>query len=584
LKKTSTESNSRRLICTLGVTPAVVTEALDKYFFDSKNRRPINECVIVHTNAERVLESVKAVRASFEGGSQNGDLLQGVTYPCRVPGLTEKAFGPLSVRLVDLGFPEMLTEEQHDHFMGCLAHLIAEARQSGRPVEVCLAGGRKSESACAAIAGQLFGAERVVHVVPTGISEKEIHGGELHFPLEKYEMTQMRIIDLSPVTYRILEARGQTVRSGEDAQRILEEFTRHIPALAAREVERVYHPSAADRSISFGGIETTSGAYAEALEIAQAAATSDSYVLITGETGVGKEVLARAIHKMGPRQKAPFKHFQCGQHATTLFEAELFGVERGAHSEARATRPGPIEDAADGTLFIDEIDSLKVDQQVALLRLLQNREFERVGGRQTLRVKARLIFATNKDLDALIQEGRFRKDLQTRIRTLEIIVPPLRERKEDIPALARTLLAGYAKERGILPPELDSAALEILTIPDWTGNIRDLEQALKEWVDLGRTKGFPISQLRKCVEKRNRAAAPATDEAGNVLRRILAGELSYQDFRKAAPRAQLSNLIVRARAWYQEHVKGKGVELSAWTKKHFGVSSLDPDFTKSKTR
>ncbi|HOC69676.1 MAG TPA: sigma 54-interacting transcriptional regulator [Candidatus Hydrogenedentes bacterium] len=201
-------------------------------------------------------------------------------------------------------------------------------------------------------------------------------------------------------------------------------------------------------------------------------------VLITGETGVGKELVARALHDFSPRRAAPFVVVNCAAIPRELFEGELFGHMKGAYTDASSTEPGLLDQADGGTLFLDEIGDLSLDNQARILRVVENQTFRPVGSVREIKVDVRFIAATNKDLDGLVQRGRFRNDLYHRIRGLEIMVPPLREHPEDIPALAEHFLSSLRDEgrrpfRGFAPEVFES-----LRQLDWPGNVRELRHAV----------------------------------------------------------------------------------------------------------
>jgi len=214
----------------------------------------------------------------------------------------------------------------------------------------------------------------------------------------------------------------------------------------------------------------------EALRLVQRVAPSDTSVLITGESGVGKELIAQAIHRLSSRSDKPFIDLNCAALQDTLLESELFGYEAGAFSGARARKLGLFEIADGGTLFLDEIMEMPMQLQSKLLRALETRSFFRVGGVKKVEVDVRLIAATNRDKDTAIADGVFRADLMYRINSFEINVPPLRERREDIEPLARHLLHKLA---GHDEPELSPAAIEALNAFDWSGNVRQLRNCLE---------------------------------------------------------------------------------------------------------
>ncbi len=221
------------------------------------------------------------------------------------------------------------------------------------------------------------------------------------------------------------------------------------------------------------------------LELAGRAAASDATALLLGESGTGKEVLARWIHARSPRARAAFVAVNCAALAPDLLESELFGHEKGAFTGATRTRAGRIELAEGGTLFLDEIGELAPGLQVKLLRVLQEREYERVGGTRSLRADVRLVVATHRDLEAAIAGGTFREDLYYRIKVITLRLPALRERPEDIRGLAVYFLARFAREAGRAQPALDDDALRLLEGYSWPGNVRELANVIERCVVLG---------------------------------------------------------------------------------------------------
>ena len=231
-------------------------------------------------------------------------------------------------------------------------------------------------------------------------------------------------------------------------------------------------------TLGFADIITRSANLAAVIRVAEKAATSTIPVLISGESGVGKELIARAIHGTGERRSRPFVAVNCGAMPENLVESILFGHEKGSFTGATERHTGKFVEASGGTLFLDEVGELPAAAQVKLLRSIQEGEVEPVGARKAVRVDVRIISATNRDLIADVKAGRFREDLFYRLHVFPIIVPPLRERRADIPALARHFLARFAAEEGkrirLIAPE----ALQLLVAFPWPGNIRQLENAL----------------------------------------------------------------------------------------------------------
>jgi DNA-binding NtrC family response regulator len=234
----------------------------------------------------------------------------------------------------------------------------------------------------------------------------------------------------------------------------------------------------------------TSHALERVLKQARSVAQTSATVLLTGENGTGKEMLARAIHQESPRANGPFVAVSCAALPETLIESELFGHERGAFTSALQSRKGRFELANGGTLFLDEIGELSAAVQVKLLRVLQEREFERVGGTRTLTVDIRLIAASNRDLEKEVKESRFRQDLFFRLNVVPLALPPLRERPEDIPLLAAFFAAKSAEKHGQSTPELAPELIEVLQEYEWPGNVRELENLIERLVVL--SSGPPL--------------------------------------------------------------------------------------------
>jgi DNA-binding NtrC family response regulator len=233
--------------------------------------------------------------------------------------------------------------------------------------------------------------------------------------------------------------------------------------------------------------------------------------LLLGETGTGKERLAQALHDLSPRRKAPFVAVNCAALTETVLESELFGHEKGSFSGAHARREGRFMMADGGTIFLDEIGEISPAIQVKLLRVLQERKFERVGGNETLSVDVRIIAATNRDLRDMVEARTFRADLYYRLNVVALDVPPLRARKEDIPALVGQILPRLALDLGVEQPELTPEALRILSVYDWPGNVRELENVLERALVLSR--GAPISE--QVLSREMLHALPAPDGAGD---------------------------------------------------------------------
>jgi two-component system response regulator HydG len=256
------------------------------------------------------------------------------------------------------------------------------------------------------------------------------------------------------------------------------------------------------------------------MELVHQVAPTSATVLIQGESGTGKEVLADTIHRLSPRRDRPFVKINCAALPETLLESELFGHERGAFTDAAETRPGKFEQAAGGTLFLDEVGDMSPAMQVKLLRVLQEREFQRVGGTRTLTVDVRILAATNTDLETAVQQGRFRQDLFFRLNVINIHLPPLRERRDDIPLLAYHFLRRYARRNGKILEGFDPEVLALFQRHDWPGNIRELQNVVERGVILSRGPLVSAEDLpERLLGPRavDAASAGATADRGEIM-------------------------------------------------------------------
>jgi len=304
-------------------------------------------------------------------------------------------------------------------------------------------------------------------------------------------------------------------------------------------------------------VRGTSPAMQETLRLAHTVAATPTTVLVLGESGTGKEVLARAIHQWSPRAAHPFVAVNCVALTPELLASELFGHEKGAFTGAIAQKKGRFELAHGGTLFLDEIGDLAPDVQAKLLRVIQDKEFQRLGGTKDLRVDVRLVAATNRDLHQAIQRGAFREDLYYRLNVVTLTLPPLRDRREDIPVLAAHFLAHYSREVHRPGLEITPAALALLQGYPWPGNVREIQNAIERAVVL--TPGPALTEADFPPEIRQTTAgavAPVPSLPG------LDDAMPLADALVAFKRAKVRQALARAQGNQRQAAKLLGVEPS----------------------
>jgi DNA-binding NtrC family response regulator len=265
------------------------------------------------------------------------------------------------------------------------------------------------------------------------------------------------------------------------------------------------------------------------MELAEHVAKTDATVLIRGESGTGKELIARAIHANSRRRYAPIIPVNCGALPETLLESELFGHEKGAFTGAQYRRKGRLEMADGGTLFLDEVGSISAKTQVDLLRVLETKEFTRIGGTRSVQVDFRVICATNENLEKEVEEGRFREDFYYRINVFTIEAPPLRARRSDIPLLANHILQRFARQMDTRVREVSPAAMAVLTAWDWPGNVRELSNAIERAMVVGREEAIQPEDLPIRIGAR-RAANGQPDSLAEVERRHINAVLDRTDW------------------------------------------------------
>jgi formate hydrogenlyase transcriptional activator len=331
----------------------------------------------------------------------------------------------------------------------------------------------------------------------------------------------------------IRNRRGQSLIAGEH-ERVDAEERCEDSALTFRDVselndklaqEKLYLEEELRSEMNFDQIVGDSPALKHVLELVETVAPSDSTVLLLGETGTGKELIARAIHDHSRRKNRTFVKLNCAAIPTGLFESELFGHERGAFTGAIGQKMGRLELADQGTLFLDEVGDVPLEIQPKLLRALQEREFERLGSTRTKKVNVRMIAATNRDLDSMISAREFRSDLYYRLNVFPIRIPPLREREEDIPLLVRYFAQKFARQMEKRIETIPTATMQVLTEWDWPGNVRELANFVERAVILtrGTSLAVPLAELRRiCSNEFTQSAGPQRwQEIAQIVRETI---------------------------------------------------------------
>ena len=302
--------------------------------------------------------------------------------------------------------------------------------------------------------------------------------------------------------------------------------------------------------VQYGEMVGSSEKMRKVFEKIEKVARTDSSVIIYGESGTGKELVARALHYRSPRREGPFVKVNCAALAEGVLESELFGHEKGAFTGAIRRKKGKFELANTGTIFLDEVGDIPPAIQVKLLRVLQEKEIERVGGEGPIKVDVRIVAATNRDLPKMVEEGKFREDLFYRLHVIPIYLPPLRERKEDIPELVRHFLRKKCAQLGRKVPEVDPKALELLMEYDWPGNVRELENVLERAIVLCEGDRIGPSDLPLLVERE-----------GDVLR-VPEGEVPLPEMLESLERQLIERALEKARGVKAEAARILGIKTS----------------------
>jgi PAS domain S-box-containing protein len=365
------------------------------------------------------------------------------------------------------------------------------------------------------------------------------------------------------IGFFLLGSKTETIYSPEDLrffQALFAQIAGYIRSLILHESEIGRLRREPEEKTFHGEIIGRSKKMKEIYDLIDLVATSDATVLITGENGTGKELVAQAIHRQNVGRKGPFVVANCSAYSPSLLESELFGHEKGAFTGAIRQRKGRIERAKGGTLFLDEIGDISLATQVLLLRFLQDHCFERVGGEEMIEVDVRVLAATNRDLRREVEEGRFRNDLYYRLNVFSINLPPLRDRKEDIPSLSRHFLARSGGKEGKTIPRIAPDAMQALMDHHWPGNVRQLENALSYAVILCQGEEITIRDLPSFLKESIGDSAEVS--LGEMERRIILRALEESSWNKheTARRLQVSRstLYSKIRRYGLEKNPGTG--------------------------
>jgi formate hydrogenlyase transcriptional activator len=321
--------------------------------------------------------------------------------------------------------------------------------------------------------------------------------------------------------------------------------------------EKVYLEEEARAEHNFGDIVGESAALRRVLKKVEAVAPTDAAVLILGETGTGKELIARALHDLSPRRERTFVKLNCAAIPTGLLESELFGHEKGAFTGAIMQKVGRFELAHKGTLFLDEVGEVPLELQPKLLRVLQEQEFERLGGTKTIRVDVRLVAATNRDLGRMVADGRFRGDLYYRLNVFPLLLPPLRERRDDIPRLVRHFTQRFARRMGRRIETIPSPVMDALVRYPWPGNVREMQNVIERAVILSRgpSLDIPLADLQVAAAAQGPAPAAEAVTLADAEREHILGALREAGGVLGGPEGAAARLGMKRSTLYKKMKK-----------------------------
>ncbi len=349
--------------------------------------------------------------------------------------------------------------------------------------------------------------DSVVHIVITDFQLPDIDGLEI---IDRLSKLDAKIIPIMMTGFGTIETAVRAMKSGAfdfitkpfDLEAVAVVVRKAAEFLRLRQENHLLRKAVRDQ-YRLEQLVGASEPIQQVMEFVRKVADSDSTVMIQGESGTGKELVARMLHFNSLRKDRPLVPVNCGAIPENLLESELFGHEKGAFTGATHARMGRFELANGGTIFLDEIGEMSLPLQVKLLRVLQEREFERVGGNRTIHVDVRIVAATNQDVETLVEEKRFRKDLFYRLNVIPIVIPPLRERRSDIPLLIDHFLARFNQAKHTEIAGLVPDALHLLTEYDWPGNIRELENMIERLVVLKKSGVLSIEDLPEKICRRS---------------------------------------------------------------------------------
>jgi DNA-binding NtrC family response regulator len=415
--------------------------------------------------------------------------------------------------------------------------------------------------------------ESVVHIVITDFQLPDIDGLEI---IDRLAKLDAKIIPIMMTGFGTIETAVRAMKSGAfdfitkpfDLEAVAVVVRKAAEFLRLRQENHILRKAVRDQ-YRLEQLVGVSEPIRQVMEFVLKVADSDSTVMIQGESGTGKELVARMLHFNSLRKDRPLVPVNCGAIPETLLESELFGHEKGAFTGATHSRMGRFELANGGTIFLDEIGEMSLPLQVKLLRVLQEREFERVGGNRTIHVDVRIIAATNQDLDTLVEEKRFRKDLFYRLNVIPIVIPPLRERRSDIPLLIDHFLARFNQSKHTEITGLDPDALHMLTEYDWPGNIRELENMMERLVVLKKHGTLSIEDLPEKICRKSSSIELKeqfirfSEDGINLSREVEQYEkhLIMEALRKAnGVTSRAAQLLQLNRTTLVEKLKRKGVD------------------------